>query len=174
MEAVYYTSIKGNYSKVPCTVGDIANDLEMIKNSLIAIGEQLGNEDAYVQNMHQSIEQGLAFKVYHETTCVGFLYLRKDNQKFSGKLIASSLYIPRDIVAQVILFMTIKLGQYKTIIVFPHGKSLLQYKSFITGTSLRLYNTHKLNYVLISYQQFNNSIFTKLVRLYQIKKVSKL
>jgi len=170
MGAVFYTSIKGEYSKVPCTLDDIDTDVQTIKDILLAQGEVLENEQEYIDNMVQSIYQDKAFAIYKDGVRLGFMYNRED-KAFPRRLVASSLVAPKDPIAMVILMMTINLGKYKFLIVFPHGRNLISFKSFITRKSMRMYNCGARPYVKISPREHSTTTLKRFIKLFQIKKV---
>jgi len=170
MEAVSYTSIRGTYAKVPCTLADIPNDLVTIQLALKAVGEVLEDVVEYTANMEESIAQGLAYAINHNGVRIGFMYLRFD-ELFPGKLVASSLSIPKDILALLILLLAVNLSKYIAIIMYPHGRNMLQFKSLITGKSLRLYNSGKINYVVIAHNQHRPRTFINMVKVFKLKKV---
>jgi len=170
MEAVSYTSIKGTYEKVPCTLDDIDSDILLVEAALAESGIILENKDEYIDNMIQSIYQELAFAILHNGERVGFMYNRIDGN-FPTKLTASSLVMPKDTVALMILMLTISLSKYRDLIVFPHGRNLTAFKSFITKKSLRLYNCGALEYVRISKREFSTKIIRSFVKLYKIKRI---
>jgi len=173
MEAVSYTSINGTYTKVPCTLEDIDNDVSTVKDILKAQGETLEHEPEYIDNMIQSIYQDRAFGIYRNGKRLGFIYNRLDDELFPNKLIASALVVPKDIIALTILILSINLGSFSRLIVFPHGRNLQSFKSFITKNSLRIYNSGLRPYVNISKRERNIGAIRKIVKICKIKKVRK-
>jgi len=170
MVAVSYTSTRGIYTKIPCSIDDVYTDIEVVKTTLLNQGEVLENEEEYLNNMLQSVYEDRAFAFECNGKRVGFIYNRTD-ERFPRKLVASSLYIPNDPIALIIMMLSLTLSKYRYLIVFPHGRNLITFKSFITRPSMRLYNAGMNNYVLVSNNEHSTHTIRRLVKLFQIKKV---
>jgi len=170
MAVVSYTSTRGTYTRVPCGIDDVYRDVETIKSTLVEQGEILENENEYINNMLQSVYEDKAFAIECQGNRIGFIYNRTD-ERFPRKLVASSLYMPNDPIALIIMMLSLTLSKYRYLVVFPHGKNLITFKSFITRPSMRLYNAGVNNYVLIGNNEHSTHTIRKLVKLFQIKKV---
>lgn len=175
MEAVYYTSIKGNYIVQSCTMDDIPIHIEKVKATLASVGDTLYDEDSYIGAMIESIYQGHAKKVTKNNILVGFVYFRFDSE-VPNRLIGSSIWIPNDMLAFLLLgffhrVKSTKAYPYNQILMLPHGNNIKFFKSMCESGTLRGYNAGSIDYVLFDMNR-RLKFFNNLRKIYNLKKVA--
>lgn len=113
------------YSKADIDVFDV---LELIEGTDL---------DEYVQRMYKSIDQGYAFRVYKNGLKVGFVYsYMKD-----GHYLGASIRLKGAVAMAIGLKHVFDICDWHKIEFMPHG-DVSQFKSMLTGSSIRVYNSH--------------------------------
>lgn len=94
------------------------------------------NIEAYKINMYKSIDQGYAFRIYEDGVKKGFIYSYKED----GKYLGGSILLKGAIPMALGLKHVFDICDWHKIQFLPHGDTA-QFKSMLTGTSLRVHNS---------------------------------
>lgn len=109
----------------------VEEDYETVKDLITDTDMEL-----YKQKMYQSVEQGLAYRVYKDNVLTGFVY----NIIHNGKYYGASIKVV-DIESTLIALKTMfDIVDYHKIEFLPHTHSLQMFKSMIRGTVIRTFH----------------------------------
>lgn len=130
MEAVWYTS--GTDAYVIYRIETTAYVYEDVKKVEAKLCEQVSEE--YIEAMHDSVMQGLAYTVVKNGERVGFVYNRMKNGEYYGASIC--------IWDQVGMFLCMRhmfeICDAHKITFIPHGDNWKYFKSMVHGSKLRM------------------------------------
>lgn len=133
MDHVSYIS-EGNIYEVRKVTEYAQADVDLFDVLELVKGTDL---DKYVSRMYESVDQGYAFRVYKNGLKCGFVYsYMKD-----GKYLGASIKLNGAVPMVVGLKHVFDICDWHKIEFMPHG-DVSQFKSMLTGSSIRTYNSH--------------------------------